>query len=108
MASLWDRLFKNNLDPGDSGIAIHGFNALVRSYARGDVTRAQIASILKDGGGNPVPADELSEAGVLLDLIDSASNKTARAEKTEQILDALHLAELGWITKAQARAKLGV
>ena len=92
----------------DTGIPIHGFNALVRSYARGDVTRAQLGSILQDGGGNAIPSAELTEAGVLLDLIDAAPNKTARAEKVEQILDALHLAELGWITKAQAKAKLGV
>jgi hypothetical protein len=102
--TFWDRLFKTDLGE-EVGISIHGFNSCIRSYARGDMTRTEISNVMVDGNGDVIPGPELLEAAELLDLVDAAPDKVVKAE---EILDALHLAELTWITPAQAKARLGL
>lgn len=67
-------------------IGIHGFQACLREYARGQLTKGSIAT-----NYGIDPADTQGQA--LLDLIDAAVGVDAKLEKVNEINDVLTIHE---------------
>ena len=120
MVDFWDRLFHTiptiadptgGLTDNDPSVASQPFLHALRSYVRGNIaSRVQFFNVVKDSANDPQPlstADQ-AQAELLLDLLDAEVGEAAKRNKMEAVEDALMLVEGHWITKAQAKASLGL
>lgn len=114
MPDFWDKLFKTEEAAGGPTFAIHGFAALVKLYALGQVTTQEIVATYVDSEGNLMTSAEQQQANIVITAINNATNANpalnvaVKFAVAERVIAAAMLAELGMIDKAEAKALAGV
>lgn len=110
--ALIERLFGFDEPVNGPKLPVHGFAAVLRERARGQLTNAAAQAQVDALSGEPLrnPADT-SEALALLNSITVAGNAQAQLNRAVLIDDVLLLAEArapAYDTPAKVRARLGL
>lgn len=106
--SLYDRLLGND---GFVKIPVHGFQAVLCEFARGQATGQQAqTAIAAMSSGVPLDAGEVTEATTLLATITAATGTMNKINRALEINDVLMLGELGggYTTVQAIKTRLGV
>jgi len=109
MATVWDRIFKDGMDPGDSGISTHAVTAALYSYAVADIpSQTVFGNSAVDHAGVAWTAAEKLAFKKVLDDIDLEATTDDKLRLAERYAAAIDLVEADWFTAAQAKGVLGI
>lgn len=79
-------LFDDLTGDSENKIGLHGFFAALKEYARGEITKGNVASNYGIAGGD-------TQGQALLTLIDNETGEDAKIKKIVEIYDVLTLYE---------------
>jgi len=94
-------LYERMTAADDSKMSVHAFCSATRLWALGDVTRAQVVAALALDTSDETDLDALQTA------YGAAGNGVGKANYLIKIESVFTLAEVGHISKAQAKGILG-